>query len=75
MPSTVRRRRVRCQRSSASLAIPCEKPCVRWNTLGWYDFRMNGVLDVLKVFIHKIGDYQNTFVLSSRSGFMKHLEG
>ena len=35
---------------------------------------MNGVLDVLKVFIHKIGDYQKTFVLSSRSRFMKHLE-
>ena len=35
---------------------------------------MNGVLDVLKYFIHKIGDYKNTFVLPSRRRFMKHLE-
>src|SRR5262245_51383989 len=34
---------------------------------------MNGVLDVLRHFIGKIGDYDNAFVLPSRIRFMKHL--
>lgn len=34
---------------------------------------MNGVLDVLRHFISKIGSYDNTFVLPSRVRFMKHL--
>jgi DNA-binding FadR family transcriptional regulator len=34
---------------------------------------MNGVLDVLRHFISKIGDYDNAFVLPSRVRFMKHL--
>ena len=34
---------------------------------------MNGVLDVLRYFISKIGDYDNAFVLPSRVRFMKHL--
>src|SRR4029453_137510 len=34
---------------------------------------MNGVLDVLRHFISKIGEYDNAFVLPSRVRFMKHL--
>lgn len=33
---------------------------------------MNAVLDVLRDFIRKIGDYDNKFVLPSRRRFMKH---
>ena len=34
---------------------------------------MNGVLDVLRHFISKIGNYDNAYVLPSRVRFMKHL--
>jgi GntR family transcriptional regulator, transcriptional repressor for pyruvate dehydrogenase complex len=34
---------------------------------------MNAVLDVLRHFIGKIGDYENAFVLPSRRRFIKHL--
>jgi DNA-binding FadR family transcriptional regulator len=33
---------------------------------------MNGVLDVLRHFISKIGNYDNAYVLPSRVRFMKH---
>ena len=33
---------------------------------------MNGVLDVLRHFISKIGSYDNAYVLPSRVRFMKH---
>ncbi len=35
---------------------------------------MNGVLDVLRHFIGKIGEYDNAYVLPSRVRFMKHLD-
>jgi DNA-binding GntR family transcriptional regulator len=34
---------------------------------------MNGVLDVLRHFIRRVGDYNNDFVLPSRRRFMKHM--
>ncbi len=34
---------------------------------------MNAVLDVLRHFVGKIGDYESAFVLQSRRRFVKHM--